>query len=58
MAINQAVLFSKPLYHLDISLTYEELNSEIQKFLQDHDIYIRSYKKIDGKNLKSRKILK
>ncbi len=57
MAINQAVLFSKPLYHLDISLTYEELNFEIQKFLQDHDIYIRSYKKIDGKNLESRKIL-
>ena len=28
MAINQAVLFSKPLHHLDISLTYDELNFE------------------------------
>ena len=57
MAINQAVLFSKPVHHLNINLTSEEIDLEIQNFLDIHNIYIRSYKKINGIDLKSHKTL-
>ena len=57
MAINQAVLFSKPLHHLDISFTSDELNYEIQQYLKSNEIYIRLNKKINGKNLESKNIL-
>lgn len=51
MAINQAVIFTKPIYHLPFSITHETLRDRVKAFLLDHGFYIRSERCVDGNTL-------
>ena len=51
MAINQAVIFTKPIYHLPFSITHETLRDRVKAFLLDHSFYIRSERCVDGETL-------
>ena len=51
MAINQAVIFTKPIYHLPFSITPDALRDRVEAFLLDHGFYIRSERCVDGETL-------
>ena len=51
MAINQAVIFTKPIYHLPFSLTTDALRDRVEEFLLDHGFYIRSERCVNGETL-------
>jgi hypothetical protein len=53
MAINQAVIFTKPIYHLPFSLTADALRDRVETFLLDRGFYIRTRHCVDGQALRS-----
>jgi hypothetical protein len=53
MAINQAVIFTKPIYHLPFSLTADALRDRVETFLLDRGFYIRTRHCVDGQTLRS-----
>lgn len=53
MSINQAVIFTKPVYHLPFSISDVDLKNRVESFFIDHGFYIRSKKQVDSDSLKS-----
>lgn len=58
MAINQAVIFTKPLHHMDIDLTAEQLDERARAFLAKSDFRIIFSKKVTGPELADREIIR
>ncbi len=57
-AINQAVVFTKPVHHLGISLTPEELDERTRSFLKSKGLSIVFSKKVTGSELAERDVIK
>lgn len=57
MAINQAVLFSKPLWHTNLSLMDDELDAFVRSFFKEKGFYFRTTKKVHGSYLKNNNII-
>jgi len=57
-AINQAVVFTKPVHHLGISLTPEKLDERARSFLKAKGISIVFSKKVTGSELAKRDVIK
>ena len=51
MAINQAVIFTKPTHHLPFSITADALRDRVEAFLLDRGFYIRLQRCVDGPTL-------
>jgi hypothetical protein len=58
MSINQAVVFTKPLHHIDIDLTPEQLNHRAHEFLAASGFEIVYCKKVTGPELADREIIR
>jgi len=56
--LNQAVVFTKPLPHLNLHLTPEELDQEVTSFLQKNDLNIVFTKRETGPEMKKKQILR
>ncbi len=56
--INQAVVFTKPLHHLDLPLTPEELGQQLNVFLIEKGFRIILNRKLIGTELSKHKVLK
>ncbi|MBI9020755.1 MAG: hypothetical protein JEZ10_05820 [Verrucomicrobia bacterium] len=57
-AVNQAVVFTKPVHHLGISLTPEELDERARSFLEAKGLTIVFSRKITGSELARRNVIK
>ena len=57
MAINQAVLFTKPLWHTNLSITDNELGGFVKLFFEEKGFYFRTIKKVNGLYLKNNNII-
>ena len=51
MAINQAVIFTKPTFHLPFSISPNALRDRVEAFLLDRGFYIRLQRCVDGATL-------
>ncbi|MBT8041969.1 MAG: hypothetical protein KJN98_02265, partial [Pontiella sp.] len=56
--INQAVVFTKPLHHLGISLTPDELAGQTVSFLSERGFRVAYSKKVTGPELAEREIIR
>lgn len=56
--INQAVVFTKPLHHLNIKLTPEELAEKTASFLTARGFEIVSRRNVSGEELAARSVIK
>jgi len=56
--INQAVVFTKPVHHLGISLTPEELARQAQSFLEEKAFRVVLSKKVTGAELAEREVIR
>ncbi len=57
-AINQAVVFTKPIHHLGLSLTPEELARQAQSFLEKKGFRVVLNKKVTGAELAEREVIR
>ncbi|MCF7847884.1 MAG: hypothetical protein K9M45_03450, partial [Kiritimatiellales bacterium] len=57
-AINQAVVFTKPVHHLGIALTPDELDQRARSFLESKGFSVVLGKKISGPELAARDTIK
>ncbi|MDH3346212.1 MAG: hypothetical protein OEL75_03410 [Kiritimatiellaceae bacterium] len=57
MSVNQAVIFTKPVHHLGIGLSPEELNQRLRCFFEEKGFRFVVRKKLTGPNLRARKII-
>ncbi|MAI20401.1 MAG: hypothetical protein CMF28_04125 [Kiritimatiellaceae bacterium] len=51
MAINQAVIFTKPIYHLSHALTPDALYEQVESFLTERRFYVRTHRCVTGVEL-------
>jgi len=51
MAINQAVIFTKPVYHLSHDLSPDALYERVDAFLQERRFYVRTHRSVTGAEL-------
>ncbi len=58
MSINQAVLFTKPVHHIDMDLSPEQLDQQTREFFGNHGFSIVYSKKADGAELAQREIIR
>jgi hypothetical protein len=58
MAINQAVVFTKPVHHLNISLTPDRLAQYTRAFLESCGLVVRCTKKVTGKELADKEVIR
>lgn len=56
--INQAVVFTKPIHHLGLSLTPEELGHETRSFLEEKGFRVVLSKKVTGAELAEREVIR
>lgn len=56
--INQAVVFTKPLHHLEISLTPEQLDQQIRSFFKGKGFSIVHSKKVAGTEMEEREAIR
>jgi len=56
--INQAVVFTKPLHHLGLALTPEQLDEQVRAFLEEKGFGIVLSRKTTGSELAERDVLK
>lgn len=56
--INQAVVFTKPLHHLEISLTPEQLDQQVRSFFKEKGFNIVYSKKVSGTELDEREAIR
>jgi len=56
--INQAVVFTKPVHHLGLSLTPEELDGQARTFLEGKGFRIVFSKQVTGSDLAERDVIK
>lgn len=57
-SINQAVVFTKPLHHLGIPLTPDELGEQTRTFLSERGFQVVYSKKVTGADLAERDIIR
>ena len=57
-AINQAVVFTKPVHHLDISLTPEELDRQMLDYLKARGFRIIDSRAVTGPELAAREVIR
>ncbi len=55
---NQAVVFTKPLHHLGIDLTPEQLGAETRTFLESHGFSIVRHRQVPGPELAARAVIR
>lgn len=53
MAINQAVIFTKPVYHLSHGLSPDALYERVDAFLQERRFYVRTHRSVTGADLQA-----
>lgn len=58
MSINQAVIFTKPVHHLGISLSPEELNQRACRVFEQNDFRFVVSKTVTGADLKEREVIR
>ena len=58
MAINQAVIFTKPIHHLELELAPDKLNSLARIFFEQHEFSFVYSKEVSGKELAERSVIK
>ena len=58
MTINQAVLFTKPVHHLDIALSPDELNGITREFFESNGLSIVYSRRVTGAELAEREIIR
>ena len=58
MSVNQAVLFTKPVHHLDLDLGPDELGRITRGFFEDKGFSIRYSKRVTGEELAAREIIR
>ena len=58
MAVNQAVLFTKPVHHLGVDLTPEKLDELARSFFEIHNFAFIYSKKVSGPELAARALIK
>lgn len=56
--INQAVVFTKPIHHLELPLTPEQLASQLKSFLEKKGFTIAQSKIVSGSDLAARDLIK
>lgn len=56
--INQAVVFTKPVHHLGILLTPEQLDQQARSFLEQKGLRIVSSKKVTGSEMAGREVIR
>lgn len=56
--MNQAVVFTKPVHHLGLSLTPEQLDMQIRTFLGEKDFRFALSKQLTGSGLAERDVIK
>ena len=57
MAINQAVLFTKPLWHSNICISHQEMDCRTQAFFKEKGFYFRTTKCVNAIDLKDKNII-
>jgi len=57
-SINQAVVFTKPLHHLGIPLTPDELGGQTRTFLSEQGFQVVYSKKVTGTELAEREVIR
>ncbi len=57
MAINQAVVFTKPLHHLGIDLTPEHLGEQVCSFLKKKGFHLCIFRTVSGMELQERGVM-
>lgn len=58
MTINQAVIFTKPVHHLDINLSSDQLNHLARDFFEDRQFSIVHTKRVAGAELAEREVIR
>ena len=58
MPVNQAVIFTKPVHHLRIGLSSEELNQRLRCFFEQKGVRFINSKQVTGVELESREVIK
>ncbi|MEE9368396.1 MAG: hypothetical protein V3V05_05980 [Pontiella sp.] len=58
MAVNQAVVFTKPVHHININLTPGRLDELARKYFEDKGFRIVCSKKVTGSELAAREVIK
>lgn len=58
MAINQAVVFTKPVHHLGIDLTPEQLDEQVRSYLEAKDFSFVDSRKVTGPQLAERDVIR
>lgn len=56
--INQAVVFTKPVHHLEISLSPEALGRQTRAFLEEKGFEVVSTKQVTGSELAAREVIR
>ena len=56
--INQAVVFTKPIHHIELPLTPEQLASQLKSFLEKKGFTVVQSKPVSGSDLAERDIIK
>lgn len=56
--INQAVVFTKPLHHLGLSLTPEQLDRQARKYLEENGFILAQQRKVTGPELAAREVIR
>ena len=57
MAINQAVLFTKPLWHSNICISHQEMDYRTQAFFEEKGFFFRTIKRVNAIDLKNKNII-
>ncbi|MDF7822505.1 hypothetical protein P4B35_00660 [Pontiellaceae bacterium B12227] len=58
MAVNQAVIFTKPVHHLELDLTPEKLDELARAFFEQHGFSFVLSREVSGKELAERAVIK
>lgn len=58
MSVNQAVIFTKPVHHLQAEISPEELNQRARRFFEDRDFRFVLSKTVTGADLKARDVIR
>ena len=57
MAINQAVLFTKPMGHTECGLESSDLCDRVIEYLEQYNFYIRTHRSVASEALQARQIM-